>query len=743
MSTPDAPARRRGGELRLTIALYVALIAAGVPLLDVVDPGPWLVGVYVVAAVILSAGYVARRYRLPAIAVTLIEAGLWAAMVSAIFFNGSALLWVIPTPEVFREIPELIDLASQEITLGVAPLDASGALSFILIASMGLVTILLDHVVLTARMPLLAVVALVAIWLIPALAVTTDVDIIQFAFLAVASLYLIRAETRSRETAVSDRRPDSGVAAMAAAIGTVAVIVAVFATPALPQPSAVAAGGLGAPVTIDPTLELGDDLRQPRDVPVLTVQTNGGPVPYLRAVTLSQFDGQVWLPDQGRSLPLAEGALGDVPVQPDVRVTEYRTTIAISQLDAPWAPVPSPAVNVEGLDGEWLAMPSNRTVLSRSLNTQGQNYVVTTHVPRPTLEQIRAIPASARELGPELERVPAGLPPIIAETALSVTASATTDYDKLIALQRFFRGSSFSYSLLAPVADGFDGTGSDAIAQFLEVREGYCVHFAAAFAVMARTLGMPTRIVVGFLPGSLQGYGVENQGVAQVSSSQLHAWPEVHFDGIGWVPFEPTKSLGTPTSFTPAASANTDDGGEDITGPLAAATRSPSDTVDPLSEDASQGEADRARAAAIDPVPFMWAVIVIILLLLLPTGTREVRRRFLLTRARDGDVMAAWRTVQDVAIDLGIAVPASETPRAFGARLVAAHDAPADRVHALVNAVERASYAPPGSADGRAAAADAVEIRGAMLAAAPAYMRHRSLVFPRSLIIRPGTGYAG
>jgi transglutaminase-like putative cysteine protease len=50
------------------------------------------------------------------------------------------------------------------------------------------------------------------------------------------------------------------------------------------------------------------------------------------------------------------------------------------------------------------------------------------------------------------------------------------------------------------VQEGFDGQGVDAVAAFLQAKTGYCVHFAGAFALMARSLGMPTRIVVGFLP---------------------------------------------------------------------------------------------------------------------------------------------------------------------------------------------------------------------------------------------------
>ena len=163
----------------------------------------------------------------------------------------------------------------------------------------------------------------------------------------------------------------------------------------------------------------------------------------------------------------------------------------------------------------------------------------------PTLEQIRALPAAAPIVDPGTE--PVELPEVIGETAAGVTADATNDYDRLIALQSWFR-SQFSYSLETPVDEGFDGTGADAVARFLDVKSGYCIHFAGAFALMAESLDMEVRIVVGYLPGALTETTRGDEAVYSVSSDQLHSWPEVLFPGVGWVPFEPTASLGVPTS---------------------------------------------------------------------------------------------------------------------------------------------------------------------------------------------------
>lgn len=740
------PVTRPRGERRLTLALYIALAAALAPLLGVVSAGAWTFAVASLTAALLAIGFVTRRLRVPAVAVTLLETAVWAGAVTVMFFADTALFGLIPTPESFGQVPVLIQSASSEILLGVAPLDPTRSVSFIIVAAMGLLTIALDHVVLTARMPLLASIALVAVWLIPAIAVPSGVNVLAFAVLAVAVLYLIRAETRTRETVAPRGRADgAGVTAVAATIGAVAIIGALVAAPSLPPP-VIRAGGNGLAATIDPTLNLGDDLRQRSNVTALTVRTNASSIPYLRVTTLSTFTGARWEPDRVRSVPVTEFPFDDVTADEDVRVTEYRTNVTIAQLSSAYLPVAYPAVGVEGIEGLWRYVPYNRTVLTPQSNTLGQSYEVITHVPRPTLEQIRGAEARLEGSTIDVDVVPEGTPAIIEETARVVTAAATNDYDRLEALQSWFRGPDFTYSLLAPVQAGFDGQGADALAQFLEVRSGYCIHFAAAFALMARTLDMPSRVVTGFLPGTLTNDREENQRIAEVKMSQMHAWPEVYFEGIGWVAFEPTKSLGDVPRFLPAAIAGVDDDGEDVAGPRPTATPTASPSVTPVNPDFNDDASSGAGSVQlVDLRPYLLTIGIILLLGVTPTTIRALRLRTLTRRARSGDITAAWRIVQDVAIDLGAAVPASESPRAFGMRLIEAHGAPAEEMRRLVNAVEHASYARTGAVEaGERAAEDAETVRTAMLDAAPAESRAkaRALLLPRSLIIRPGSAFA-
>lgn len=747
-------ARFRPGDLSLAIGVLVGIVSALLPLMRVISPSWWVLGVLVVAGAILAAGVLARRSRVPALAVSLIESLVWVLAMTLIFARDTALLWIIPTPATLSAVPVMYETAVQEITLGSAPLAATDSVTILIVGAAGLLAIIFDHVVLTARLPLVAAIGLVSVSLIPSIAVPGDFETTPFLLLSATILFLVRTETRSRRepmpTSSAQRSPLGATSTSATAIGiaAIALVVAVVATPLLPQPSSRAGASIGGTASINPTLQLGENLRRPRDVEVLTLRSTASSVPYLRVVTLSTFTGRVWEPDTGDTFPIGTGqGFGTVIPDSEIAVSQNTTHVQIKNLSTRWLPIPFPAVAVNGLDDQWAVMPENRTIVGTTTTATGLDYEVLTEVPRPTLEQIRARPAGGPNLDASTRELPNDVPADIAATAKRVTAGAKTDYDALLALQTWFRGSEFTYSLDAPVEDGFDGTGIRAVDQFLSEKKGYCIHFASAFAIMARTLGMPSRIVVGYLPGTNTSDTVDNQTVYSVQSSQLHSWPEVYFQGIGWVPFEPTKSLGTPTSFSPASVSPTDttDRTTATTAPSDASTPSPTASVAP--DNGTSGSTGSAQASGgSTQVTWGAGLVGVLLALAVPWTIREARRRRLLAAARNGDAASAWASVQDIALDLGIPVPASESPRAFGGRLVTSHGAPAEAMNALTSAIERASYAADARHSfwvGDSMADAATAVRAALLRETSAPKRLIARVVPRSLVVRPGSLYAG
>jgi len=148
-----------------------------------------------------------------------------------------------------------------------------------------------------------------------------------------------------------------------------------------------------------------------------------------------------------------------------------------------------------------------------------------------------------RRLGPYLQ-LPDGLPGRIGLLADSITEGRSSVYDRVIAVQSWLQANT-RYDLDVP--RGPDGV--DAIDHFLfDTRRGYCEQIASSMAVMLRTLGIPTRLVTGYGPGQrnpLTGY-------FEVKQSDAHAWLEVYYPRVGWVPYDPT--FGVPEASPGAAS---------------------------------------------------------------------------------------------------------------------------------------------------------------------------------------------
>ncbi len=120
-------------------------------------------------------------------------------------------------------------------------------------------------------------------------------------------------------------------------------------------------------------------------------------------------------------------------------------------------------------------------------------------------------------------------------SAIVVNAKARNRYDRAKAIETQLR-SDYGYTLEMKAA------GPDPLADFLfNVGEGHCEYFSTAMAVMLRTLGIPSRVVNGFLPGEYN----EAAGAYTVRQSDAHSWVEVYFpETDSWITFDPTPAAG-------------------------------------------------------------------------------------------------------------------------------------------------------------------------------------------------------
>jgi transglutaminase-like putative cysteine protease len=191
-----------------------------------------------------------------------------------------------------------------------------------------------------------------------------------------------------------------------------------------------------------------------------------------------------------------------------------------------------------------LAIAPGTSLRSPILLDRGLVYSVVSDVPVSDAATLRSTTATASpDAVAAYLRLPADLPGRDVRLARRITAGAPTEYDAVLAVQRWLRTHTV-YDLGVPS----DPPGVDAVDEFLfERRRGFCEHIASAMAVLLRSVGVPTRFVTGFGPGErnpLTGY-------YEVREADAHAWVEVLYPGVGWVPYDPT--FGVPPADPSAA----------------------------------------------------------------------------------------------------------------------------------------------------------------------------------------------
>lgn len=263
----------------------------------------------------------------------------------------------------------------------------------------------------------------------------------------------------------------------------------------------------------------------------------------------------------------------------------------------------------------------------------------------------------SRERPAEIERftfLPDDLPSDLSIIAREQTRGATTDFEKAWMLENWFQ-NEFEYD--TNVSTGHTSLNlADWLADptSTNYRRGYCEQFSTSMAVLGRLLGIPSRVVWGFTPGS---QAVSDEGVEfiQVRGTNAHAWVEMWMDGFGWVRFDPTPRAGfaQPTSsFDPAEYVP-----DNIASPEA-----------PPDREFSGNFGDEFIEPAVTPVtqsgPRWWLAtpVVIALLLGVIPGMKTVRRRRRVRQIREGDITAAWDEIVDRLADLGEPVSPSLTP---------------------------------------------------------------------------------
>ena len=459
-------------------------------------------------------------------------------------------------------------------------------------------------------------------------------------------------------------------------------------------------------VTVNPIVDIRPSLLQNPIADLFRVRATRPS--YWRMTVLDRFDGASWRlsdPTGERGEPIA-GSTEFASTPPDALLVDQE--FEIDQLATSWLPAASTPVAASVGDD----LGPRHDVVTGTLpidaeTSDGFRYRIRSAQSLPPPQRLAAVDPTG--MLPGSQELPAGLPFRIREIAQEITSGADSAFEKVLAIQEHLR--TFRYDERAPAGHGVD----DMVFFLEQSQSGYCEQFAGTMAVLVRTLGLPARVAIGFLPGDQ-----DRSGMYRVTTAQVHAWPEVYFGEYGWLAFEPTPGRTNPSANylvrlpgSPRPDANLGRG--------RGRARNSAGAVE-------QRELFQEAPAGIDGVavlpqpeeeggasPFVLpAVLVLLGLLALAAPAKALLRRAELARAREPRrrVLAAYRWVLAVASDLGLGRRPSETIAEYGARMRDVAP-PMDELTALAG---RALYAPDGvdSAQGDAAVEAARGVLAAM-----------------------------
>ncbi|MCP2030542.1 transglutaminase-like putative cysteine protease [Okibacterium sp. HSC-33S16] len=713
-----------------TLLVYLVAISTLSPLLD---GASWWLSIAMLGVVILCSAAAARSFGARTGMGALVGVVVWLAMLVLFFASETALGLVIPTWDTVEAFRGLTADGIRSINRQGTPANADLGIRFVLAVGAGAFALLADFVAVVVRMPALTGIPLVAIALVPGF-VIGEVNLVALALCAAAYLVLLWSDTRARQSA---RRQTHGMLGIGAVAVMGSLVLAALAPGYNGESLFQATGGSTFGRGVSPLVDLGKDLRRPGGARQFSYTTTTEESLYFRLLTLDRFDGTTWSATRSNDRVLNEpDLLVDVPgLSTEIATEPTTTTVQVGAMVAPWLPVPFPSVRVVGVSGRWLWDTEGLTLSSRLSSASGQSYIAESVLIKPTREQLIAAPGEYPDDVSRFLELPPEMPQIITDTANDVAGNATNGFDKAFALQQYLRSTDFTYSIEAPVENGYDGDGFDVIAEFLERKSGYCVHYASAMAIMARALDIPARVSLGYLPGDRLGGSGERRNYT-VGTDDLHSWPELYFTGIGWVPFEPTPGRGSVPDYAVSLSS-----GASTAGPndLDSANRDPQQQgpAAPAPEAQNAGSAGESQP----PVGMFVALGLIALIVVgVPALSRDVRRRkrfraLLTGRAGPPE---AWAELVDSAVDVGIDVSEADTPRGFATRLsndLALSDADGQALTRLLTAVERLRFSSTGSSvSGEALVADLTRLRRAMAINAPVPVRIRAAFAPASVL---------
>ena len=352
----------------------------------------------------------------------------------------------------------------------------------------------------------------------------------------------------------------------------------------------------------------------------------------LRLAVLPDYDGVTWR--VGATYRNAGRVLPTQPALADAAISEVRQEITVDGLTGRLLPVLPTPTEITGTRVAFDAVTG--TVIRPEQLAQGQRYSVLSEVQSPDLDELPTADTPTGDAVARYLAVGANVPDPIQRLADQLADGNGAAFDRATAIEDFLAEH------YRKVADAPSGHAYPNLQFFLfgnrdqGGQRGTSEQFAASFALLARLTGLPSRVVVGFDAPAVGG---------TVTGGNAIAWPEVLFDGLGWVAFDPMPKSKNPRPVE-----------EDFTPKPTKPPSPPSEAPTP-SEPASSSAAPAVLAAAggDGPGPVLVAGGAsgsVLLVLLAAAGAvvamrRSLRRRRLTTGSADDRITGAWRELSD------------------------------------------------------------------------------------------------
>ncbi len=578
-------------------ALVSVTVVVGAGMSRLFTDGSFLSDVLALAVVAHVIAAAARRARLPVLAAGLVCGASLAVTATVLLYPSTAWL-VLPTVDTVGAVRDHLVDAWSVVNASSAPVAPAPGLVLSAAAALAASAFLADTAAFRMRAAVTAVVPASAVYGFTVAAGTGDGAVRHgalFSGAVGATMVALWLRNRRVDTWI-EPRPGRGAVAMARA-GSAALMLAVVsgavAGPWLPGASAepwvdlaefevtdaapwvdrpspqpepwadfelrsTAAGSTSgsegnpdAPrVLVSPLVQIRSRLVELSDRELFTVEVLQDERQYWRLTSLDEFDGNGWAARSNYA-----DAIGPLrgTIDPATAGAAILQTVSLSGLGNSYLPVafePRRVVDDGGVALEY-ETASGSLIKARPAALSGPSrftYSAESVVPAiGDPDRLRNVDTSALD-GDFLAfntQLPDDALQVVLDEAQRVTAGSRSDYHRALLLQDYLRlDGGFRYDLEVHSAHGIDS-----LEEFLfDVRAGYCQQFATAYAAMARSLGLPTRVAVGFTWGEWDSTRGE-QGAYVVRGKHAHAWPEVYFAGAGWVRFEPTPGRGAPGDF--------------------------------------------------------------------------------------------------------------------------------------------------------------------------------------------------